>query len=369
MHVRGVALALVTVFFLVAKADAAANATASSGTSPSTGDRPSFHISAPSYAGDEERIDGIKAAGWGEKVASFFTKSKQTMWEKVNSSLTKLKVAWWRYKDVDPHALYVKLQLDKSTKDILANPNLDLWVKYVKSYNEKHLENQVSIHQKLRKQFGDYGWAIMLQEAKKDADQSIRAIGATLQTEQLMFWKEKNVNAVNLYKLLQRDENKLHGLDKDEPRLLSGPALDVWNAYASKFFSKKPTTLFQRLYLTFDDASLTSLLLAGKQSQETATLATELQRELRRKWLDLGVKPEVIFTHLKLDKNPFDLLDQPGMQVWMQYVTTYRARTKEDVRFNKIMKSVYKPNEIKIIIGSAKTKYGKHLANRLATAA
>lgn len=371
MRLRGVALPLL-VLFLLAKVDASANTTASAtilGTYPSTRDRPSTLISWPSSAGDEERVDGTKAFGWGDNVANLLTKSKQTLRKTINDSLLKLRVAWWWVRNADPHVVYVELKLDQVNTDILSNPNFHAWVKYVDSYNLEHPLKRVSTLTKLVGQYGTYQVAIMLEQATRGADKSTQAIGTTLQAEQMSLWRQKDIAADRLYDLLQSSENKANQVDKHKPRLLTGPALNLWNIYARKYNPGKPTTLFKELYHTVDDARLSLLLIAAKQSTKTKALATDLQTQLRNVWLNKKVDPKVVFTYLRLNKSPKKgLLDQPEMKVWMRYAKLYWGKTKKDVTLNEVIKSVYNANEIKIIVNSATTDYGKYLARKLANA-
>lgn len=97
MRLHAIALVLIPFFSFIEKADAFANATASSArleTSASTKDRSDTLVSEPLNASDEERLDGITSFGKENKVANFLVKSMQAVWKPDATSRLELQVAW-----------------------------------------------------------------------------------------------------------------------------------------------------------------------------------------------------------------------------------------------------------------------------------
>ncbi|KAL7684694.1 hypothetical protein Plhal304r1_c034g0106421 [Plasmopara halstedii] len=310
-------------------------------------------------SGDEERTSANSAIRkvdlFVEKLITF----QVALRAKINRFLAKLKLAWWRLRNVDPNVTFNKLNLHEADNDILSLDNFHTWVKLVESYNLQHPAEQVSILSKLQEQFGEFEVSIMLEQAKNGADKYTEDIALELQHEQISRWRDDNLSLTALYKALQ--------FGKSEPSLLTGPALRVWNIYTSNIESAE-TSLFDYLYQTIEDAHLSSLLIAAKQSPETVELATKIQNQLRQKWLEILVPPNLVFQHYKLDTNPTHLLDRPETKLWVRYQKMYWGKTKKEVTLKEMIEDFYKADEIAIIIKSATTDYGKHLAKKLVPA-
>lgn len=357
MRLCDVAEALVLVVFLTAKADTSANAIASptpSGALSSAKDRPGTLNSEPPDARDEERMENLELFTRGNEVSTVLIKSKQTFW---NTFQLKLKVAWWSVKSVDPDFVYAKLELNHVKENIVSNPWFRLWVKYVDKYNLKHPAKKVSILTKLQRQFSLLKLSMMLDQAKREENTSIQAIGTRLQNEQMSFWIDHDFPPDRLYKILQAN--------RVQPILLTGRAYDIWSTYFTKFNRDKALPLIDQLCQTFDDQSLSLLLLASKQSEETAAQASGLQFELEKVWLDKGISPELVFKYLLLDRTPTGLLDNPELTAWMRYADAYWMNTGTDVSLEEIIKTNFDAERIKIIIETAKTEGGKEYADRL----
>lgn len=334
MRLHVIALALLPVIFLIAKVDASANATASPAPleiSSSAGDRPDTLVSEPQYAEAEERFPVIEEVGWGNKYAALLAKSTHAVWNHNANSHLELKVAWWRVKNVHPYSVFTKLKLDEVDEDILSNSKFRLWVKYVDSYKLEHPTKKVSIIKKLQNKLDEYDLAMMLEQAKRDADPSLKNLGAKLQIEQMSIWSAEKCTSSRLYNLLQWDPS--------HPVLLTGHAYAIWNIYLSLYKPGRPMTQLEQLLYTFKDASLPALLIASKRSEKTAVLAKGLQLQLEQVWLRERVTPTLAFKYLMLDETPNDLLKNPELLSWMRYEEMYRKQTGTGVTLNEVIES------------------------------
>lgn len=333
MRLHAIALALLPFCLLTVKADALANATASPApleTSSYTEDRAGTFTSEPPDARDEERT--LPA-----EIEQPFRKA----W-------LGLKLASWRLKNVHPHSVYTKLQLDKVDQDILSNPRFQSWFEYVERHNLAHPTKKVSIVEKLEEEYGDTNLAMMLEESKKEKDTLVRTIGTTLQREQLEQWKEADISPHDLYGKLQSHQNNP-----------TGQAYDIWNLYYRMYNPGKSIPQIYQLHNAFGDAGLSLLLIVAKRSKETAVKAKMLQNQLEMVWLRKDVGPLLAFKHLMLDNNPMHLLDNPELGAWAAYANMYQMKHKTRVNVKGIFKHYYDADAIETILSTAKTGYGQ----------
>lgn len=131
-----------------------------------------------------------------------------------------------------------------------------------------------------------------------------------------MFWQSNGYDTRRLYHVLQ--SNPSHH------RLLTGRAYHVWDLYFSNFIPGEFIPVFDQLMYTFGDVGLTSLI-AAKQSEEAAALATDLQLQLER----------------------------------------YREKVKTTETVNEILQSVFDKDAINIIREIAETQDGIRLKDKL----
>lgn len=138
-------------------------------------------------------------------------------------------------------------------------------------------------------------------------------MGTKLQLEQMVFWQSSGNDTRQLYHILQ--SNPSHR------RLLTG---HVWDLNFSNFILGEFIPVFDQLMYAFGDVSLTSLI-AAKQSEEAAALATDLQLQLER----------------------------------------YREKVKTTETVNEILQSVFDKDAINIIREIAETQDGIRLKDKL----
>ncbi|KAG6942067.1 hypothetical protein JG688_00018330 [Phytophthora aleatoria] len=248
-----------------------------------------------------------------EERASFSIKSIPGV-DKISSLMTNQKVAKWLKKDKDTDAVFLKLELNTAGENIFANPKFLVWAKYVKNYNTKHDDMTTSMLPTLINQYGQSRLARMLEEAKQVG--TTKDIATKLQTEQMTLWKHKGVTADDVF--------QSYKLDNGMSSLLANPGVNIWIRYTDKFNPGPKTTLFEKLRTTYSDTVLSQILIAAKKSPKTEVLATNLQNQQLRVWLDRLEPPENVFKLLMLDKGADGLLDNPQLKTWLRYTDTYR---------------------------------------------
>lgn len=85
-------------------------------------------------------------------------------------------------------------------------------------------------------------------------------------------------------------------------------------------------TPLDQLRQIFNDASLSQLLIASKQSVLSAREATDLQLELETAWLKNSVGPELVFHYLMLDRSRNGIFSNPEFSSWARYLIEIVAK-------------------------------------------
>ncbi|ETK79280.1 hypothetical protein F441_15107 [Phytophthora nicotianae CJ01A1] len=290
----------------------------------------------------EERTFGIKSIPGVDKISNFVSNQKLSKWLK---------------KDKDADAVFMKLKLNTAGESIFQNPKFLVWAKYVSNYNGKHEDKIASMFPTLMKQYGQSRLARMLEEAKQVG--TTKDVATKLQTEQMKFWKDAGVTTDDIF--------KSYKLDSGVTNLLDNPGVNIWIRYADEFNPGSKIMLFEKLRSTYSDTALSQILIAAQKSSKTELLASKLQNQQLRVWLDRLEPPENVFKLLMLDKGADGLLANPQLQTWIRYTETYR---KENPYARKVtvidtMMSYYSDTAMSTILKTARTHKARYAASGL----
>nr|QMU24901.1 PaRXLR77 [Phytophthora agathidicida] len=121
-------------------------------------------------------------------------------------------------------------------------------------------------------------------------------------------------------------------LYKAGDKIFDNPKFLAWAKYVDQYNSKftgKQTSMLPMLRKAFGtDEALAKALQTATKVESTKAVATKLQTEQLKGWMERGYSTDTMFQFLKLDKFEDNLLGSPGLAVWTRYADEFNPGTK-----------------------------------------
>nr|QPM65698.1 RxLR23-2 [Phytophthora capsici] len=110
-------------------------------------------------------------------------------------------------------------------------------------------------------------------------------------------------------------------LDKAGDKLFENPKFLAWAQYVDDFNQKHQTqnSMLPTLVRQFGGDDLSIMLEKAKQADKTYGVALRLQGEQMKLWRREGLTTDMLFKIYKLDDGATNLLENPGIKIWMRY--------------------------------------------------
>ncbi|KUG01562.1 hypothetical protein AM587_10002317 [Phytophthora nicotianae] len=208
----------------------------------------------------------------------------------------------WGRKNTAPLAVFDMLLL--RNHDVLKNPLLISWFKYVEDFNARNPVDKMTLISTLSLGFGtsDRGLVEVL-EAGLNAG-GTKDIATKLKTQLFAEWEAKKLTPDLVFESTLR--LKQGYTDSNAPGL-SDPILKFWIRYMEWFNLKHPhkqkTTLFDTLRNHFDYDAIVRMLVDAKLDPASKASARDLESLLFAKWLDGKLTPQDIARWLRADRS------------------------------------------------------------------
>ncbi|KAF4146553.1 hypothetical protein GN958_ATG04259 [Phytophthora infestans] len=190
----------------------------------------------------------------------------------------------WRDKNTTPLDVFEYLLLDDHK--LLTNPLLTPWLKYVKVFNARNPEKEMSPMTTLAIGLGDKELAKAL-ETGLNVDRT-KDIATKLKNELFADWEAQKHTPNFIF------EHRLSlSFDSLMP-LLPNPALKFRIRFMDEFNLKHPdekTTLFNTLRSHFQEGVIVNMIDDGKRDPATKALAESLESVLLSTWLESNLSP------------------------------------------------------------------------------
>eukprot|EP00644_Phytophthora_capsici_P000583 jgi/Phyca11/21373/fgenesh1_pg.PHYCAscaffold_93_\ len=108
-------------------------------------------------------------------------------------------------------------------------------------------------------------------------------------------------------------------LDKAGDKLFENPKFLAWAQYVDDFNQKHQTqnSMLPTLVRQFGGDDLSIMLEKAKQADKTYGVALRLQGEQMKLWRREGLTTDMLFKIYKLDDGATNLLENPGIKIWM----------------------------------------------------
>ncbi|KAL3663727.1 hypothetical protein V7S43_011142 [Phytophthora oleae] len=198
------------------------------------------------------------------------------------------------------------LKLTDKTDNILANPKIKAWAKYIKMFNEKNPKDQVQMIDLLTARLGEDVASRMIEAAKSLP--SSKKLADKLQTDQFRGWIDRETTPGALLKILKLDDSANIGNANFQ-------ALEKYvGVYNHRFKTKQLDFLevFRRAY--GGEKKLAKALIA---LPDTNANAKELQRVLFTKWSKEWTRNSFLRNVLK--RNEHNWFNHPYANVFIHY--------------------------------------------------
>ncbi|KAG7378421.1 hypothetical protein PHYPSEUDO_010121 [Phytophthora pseudosyringae] len=261
---------------------------------------------------EEEEKDG-----YSEEERGVSTTSVESLANSLKATEKLELIEAWLTSGKSTDYVFTQLALDNAADDVLASPQLQTWIDYVKVFNKKNPKKQTSLATTLASHYGDDGLAKIIQAAKK-APKTAK-YGSRLEFEQIQRWLAREKTPEEVLKLLK--------LDRMRYDLFDQPQLFTWVKYVddfNKMYPARKTTLFAKLSPLVDEDTLVQMLIKAKSVASTERIALRVQAEQTANWLKKGETPDDLFTLLRLNRAGDTLLENPIFDAWVKYADDFR---------------------------------------------
>ncbi|OWY91278.1 RxLR effector protein, partial [Phytophthora megakarya] len=171
----------------------------------------------------------------------------------------------WLAKKKSPNSVFTFMMLDKQGGQLLSNPQIDLWLKYVDDFNLKSPNKVTSPISTLEMHYQDEMLSHIIIEAQKILN--TKNIATILQGEQIQRWLSSKKSPYNVFELFQ--------LVKASDKLLDSLQFVVWVKYVDKFNKQNP----DNQYVHYGDDVLVKMVEVAKTHSDTKKIVTRLETE------------------------------------------------------------------------------------------
>ncbi|KAG6616204.1 putative secreted RxLR effector protein [Phytophthora cinnamomi] len=284
----------------------------------------------------------------------------ETVVNSVKSTVSAEKLQEWLKKGESTDDVFKLLVLDDAADDLLANPNLNAWINYIKLFNEENPTKKASLIATLTTHYGDDGLAKIIEAAKRVP--STEDIAKRIQTEQLQTWLVNKKTTNDVFGLL--------ALDKAGDDLLANPLLNTWISYMKLYNENNPTkktSLIATLTAHYGDDGVANIVEAGKRIPRASPIAKRVQTEQIQRWLVDGKSPDDVFALLKLDKAGSGLFTQPQVNTWVKYMDDFKKANPNDemTLFSALSKRYNEETLVQMLMAAKKVPSTESVAVRI----
>ncbi|ETI39542.1 hypothetical protein F443_14879 [Phytophthora nicotianae P1569] len=200
----------------------------------------------------------------------------------IGSIVEKTQLQHWLSLRTSADDVFTKMKLTPVKGNLLANPKIKVWIKYVDELNKKKPKaERVSAASVLAFRYGDEKVSTMLNAALQDQTTTIK-----LQSQRLEDWMRLGWHAT---------------FDKND--ILLNPVFSFWLKYVDKFNVRYPmqgSTRMEELSLALGNRVMSKVLEAGRKDGRTKAISAKLESQLLMEWGAKGFTPDDVFGMLGL---------------------------------------------------------------------
>ncbi|POM81626.1 Avirulence protein (Avh) [Phytophthora palmivora] len=215
----------------------------------------------------------------GESLSMMLEAAKQVGSTKsVATKLQTEQMKIWKNAGLSTDELFKIYKLDDGVSNLLANPAMNIWVRYMNEFNPG---TKTTLFDTLRKHYSDETISQVLIAAKKVP--TTEKLAVELQHKQIRAWLNNLESPETVFKFLM--------LDKGADKLLDNPQLKTWLMYTEWFRTKNPyarkVSLIDTLMDNYSGKAL-STMLKSATSDYSRIMASTLEGQLLGRWARSG---------------------------------------------------------------------------------
>ncbi|KAG6599847.1 putative RxLR effector [Phytophthora cinnamomi] len=242
------------------------------------------------------------------------------------------------------------MSLTKAGNWLLYYDDFTQWLKYVDGLRAKNPAKETSAISRLTAYFGDATLYKMIDEGTKTS--RTKGLATELQIEQMKLWVSVAKNPDDVFHFME--------LDKVKKDILSNPEFSAWAKYVDDFNAKYPekqASMIPTLLKSYNDATLFRMSETAMSVEGTKSIATKLQDQLIRVWLNSRKSPDEALEKLGLGMARNSLLEHPFFSSWLKYTNAYSTKyPQEESTVIKTLTRRFGDTNVVRILGAAVSK-------------
>ncbi|ETO68283.1 hypothetical protein F444_14866 [Phytophthora nicotianae P1976] len=257
----------------------------------------------------------------------------------IGSIVEKTQLQHWLSLRTSADDVFTKMKLTPVKGNLLANPKIKVWIKYVDELNKKKPKaERVSAASVLAFRYGDEQVSTMLNAALQDQTTTIK-----LQSQRLEDWM----------------------------RLGMQP---FWLKYVDKFNVRYPmqgSTRMEELSLALGNRVMSKVLEAGRKDGRTKAISAKLESQLLMEWGAKGFTPDDVFGMLGLKNiaggGTGPILSDPVLKFWVRYMNEFNTKHpgKRTTIFDTLKKNYGDMALVDMVVAAKKVPKTKAAAKSL----
>ncbi|ETN03958.1 hypothetical protein PPTG_15325 [Phytophthora nicotianae INRA-310] len=278
----------------------------------------------------------------------------------IGSIVEKTQLQHWLSLRTSADDVFTKMKLTPVKGNLLANPKIKVWIKYVDELNKKKPKaERVSAASVLAFRYGDERVSTMLNAALQDQTTTIK-----LQSQRLEDWMRLGMQPYDVFHLLKFEKHDI----------LLNPVFSFWLKYVDKFNVRYPmqgSTRMEELSLALGNRVMSKVLEAGRKDGRTKAISAKLESQLLMEWGAKGFTPDDVFGMWGLKNiaggGTGPILSDPVLKFWVRYMNEFNTKHpgKRTTIFDTLKKNYGDMALVDMIVAAKKVPKTKAAAKSL----
>uniref|UniRef100_H3H3G0 RxLR effector PexRD54 WY domain-containing protein n=1 Tax=Phytophthora ramorum TaxID=164328 RepID=H3H3G0_PHYRM len=248
----------------------------------------------------------------------------------------------WMAGRLSRYRIFTFLALDKAGDELLGNPLLNTFTKYMNIYNKRNPDQEITLIGTLTTHYGNVGLSKLLAAGRNVASTS--NLATSLNAAQYKLWMSQRKNPDDIFMML--------GLQKAGKNLLSSPLFTTFTKFTDAYHAKN-----------------LGITMTTNWIRRSCQVRKVLENEWRLYYSKTGFSLRMTPSSLKLDQiKPSKLFKNPMFAYWLKSMDDFHKSFPGKIVPRTVLSSIYKDEDlVKAITAAQKNQKTKDLANKLET--
>nr|KAH7495965.1 RxLR effector protein PSR2 [Phytophthora ramorum]KAH7496246.1 RxLR effector protein PSR2 [Phytophthora ramorum] len=255
--------------------------------------------------------------------------------------------------------VFTFLALDKAGDELLGNPLLNTFTKYMNIHNKRNPDQEITLIGTLTTHYGDVGLSKLLAAGRNVPSTS--NLATSLDAAQFKLWMSQRKEPDDIFTML--------GLEKAGKNLLSSPLFTTFTKFTDAYHAKNPDIRMTTYWIVkthYFDVDVAKMILAAKKIPGAQSAGKRMEGVLFKEWMK---SPDNTFQVLELDRiKPSKLFESPMFAYWMKFMDDFHKSFPGQIVPRTVLATIYKDEDlVKAITTAQKNPKTKDLANKFET--